>query len=312
MNDLKEPLVSVIIPCYNVGGYVQQAIHSILKQSYKNLEIWIIDDASTDDTLEKINAIKDNRIKVIALKENTQKIGAVNQVLQKVNGNYIAFQDADDWSEPNRIEEQVKEFIKDQDLGICFTNFRYINLKKTLPENTALSNNELRSSFLNFYGKSNNVITLPMCPSMMISKVVLNKTKGYHPYFMGRVAEDIHWIYRILKDFKGITVDETLYNYKIRTGSLTQIQYSGVNAKFAYSWHLLSKIIHKDIYEGIDVLEPENIDLLKTIELEACEEALLENIQLLQLTKKTYTRSTNYRLGRFLLSPLHFIKSLKK
>jgi glycosyltransferase involved in cell wall biosynthesis len=98
------PIISVVIPCYNVSLYVEKAVHSILNQSYKNLEIWLIDDGSTDNTLQKINAIKDERIKVVAFKENTQKVGAVNEVLHKVNGDYIAFQDADDWSESGRFQ----------------------------------------------------------------------------------------------------------------------------------------------------------------------------------------------------------------
>ena len=67
------PLVSIIIPCYNVSGYVEKAVTSILNQSYNNLEIFLIDDASTDDTWQKIKSFKDARIKVIAFKENTQK-----------------------------------------------------------------------------------------------------------------------------------------------------------------------------------------------------------------------------------------------
>src|SRR5665647_1346838 len=96
-------LVSVIIPCYNVSAYVKKAISSILDQTFTNLEILIIDDASTDDTLAQISSIKDERVRVIEFKVNTHKIGAVNDVLKKVNGDYITFQDADDWSEPTRI-----------------------------------------------------------------------------------------------------------------------------------------------------------------------------------------------------------------
>ena len=117
MNNL--PLVSVIIPCFNVEKYVEKAIISILNQTYKNLEIWIIDDGSTDDTLQKIKSFEDQKIKVIAVKENTQKIGGVNEVLKKVQGDYIAFQDADDWSEPDRIEKQIKEFFKDKQFHSC-------------------------------------------------------------------------------------------------------------------------------------------------------------------------------------------------
>ena len=308
---MKSPLVSVIIPCFNVSAYVTKAILSIISQSYNNLEILIIDDASTDDTLAQIRSIKDDRITLFEFKQNTQKIGGVNEVLQKSRGDYILFQDADDWSEPNRIEEQLKEFEADKELGICFTNFRYTGKKIFLPGKLALTNDELRNGFFNFFYPVENKVTLPVCAGMMISKDALNQTKGYHPYFAGRVGEDIHWVYRILKHFKGITINTVLYNYVIREGSLTQLQFAGREARYTYSWQLLSKIIHKDIYEGIDVLDPVNVDLLKQLELEACEEALVQNIQLFNETTKKYKNSVSFKIGRFILTPLRWLKSVK-
>lgn len=303
------PLISVIIPCYNVEEYVDRAVTSILSQTYKNLEIWIIDDASTDDTLQKINAFVDERIKVVTSVENTQKVGAVNGVLKKVSGNYVAFQDADDWSAPERLEQQVNQFFKDPQLGICFTNYRYVGSKTFLPGKISLTNDELRNEFLNFPSKKKEQSSPTNCPTMMISRAALDKTDGYHPYFAGRVAEDIQWIYRILKDFKGITIDKPLYNYRLRKGSFTQIQSTGVNAKYTYSWQLLSKIIHKDVYEGIDVLAPENKGLLTKLELEACEEALVQTTQLLNETRLLYENSASFRLGKLLLKPFHALKN---
>jgi glycosyltransferase involved in cell wall biosynthesis len=305
-----KPLVSVIIPCYNVDKYVVKAIISIIKQTYKNLEIWIIDDASTDDTLKKINSFTDSRIKVVAYKQNTQKVGAVNEVLQKVTGDYIAFQDADDWSEPQRIEEQLKEFIKDDKLGVCFTNYTCRGSKTPSAEKISLTNEELRREFLNFFSERVEGTAPTNCPSMMISKSALKKTGGYHPYFSGRVAEDIQWIYRILKDFKGITINKRLYNYLSREGSFTQIQSTGIKPKYAYSWQLLSKIIQKDVYEGIDVLAPENKELLNELELEACEDALGERIQLMNEMKISYEQSASFKIGKFLLTPVRILKSL--
>lgn len=302
------PLVSVIIPCYNVESFVEQAINSIINQTYKNLDIWIIDDASTDSTLEKINTIKDERIKVFACEHNTQKIGAVNEVLQKINGDYIVFQDADDWSEPERIREQIHEFMKDAELGICFTNYRYVNKKFYAPAKIALTDAEMKEEFLNYRINNDSNHSPTVCGTMMISKEVLNKTKGYHPYFIGRVGEDIHWIYRILKGFKGITVDKYLYNYRVREGSFTHIQSLGIKPKYAYSWDLLSKIIHKDVHEGIDVFTPENKELLKQLELEACEDALKKNIQLNNRIRYDYEHSTRFKIGKFLLSPFQIFK----
>jgi len=304
------PLVSVIIPCYNVEEYVGKAITSILSQTYTNLEIWIIDDASSDSTLKKINAFNDARIKVMAFEKNTQKIAAVNEVLEKVTGDYIAFQDADDWSESDRIESQLQQFTKDRDLGICFTGYQYISKTTWKPSRISLSNDELKREFLDFFKKDLRR-DATVCPTMMISREVLLKTKGYSPYFSGRVAEDIQWIYRILKDFRGITIDKALYNYRLRKGSFSDIQSTGTNAKYAYSWHLLSKIIHKDVYEGIDVLAVENKELLHKLELEACEDALVKTIQLLNETRSVYENSTSFRLGKFLLTPFHALKNLK-
>ncbi len=303
-----KPLVSVIIPCYNVSEFVEKAIHSILKQSYSKLEIWIIDDASTDDTLAKIKGFNDQRIKVVAFKENTQKVGAVNIILNQISGDYICFQDADDWSDAKRIELQLEQFMADGDLGICFTNYRYIGRRIAEHGRIALDNQELRDEFLGFMQKNRNDIDNTVCSTMMISRAALQSTGGYHPYFAGRVAEDIHWIFRILKRFKGITVDKVLYHYTVREGSFTQLQRTGSNAKFAYSWQLLSKLIYKDIHDRIDLLEPFYEDELKIIELIACEEALVENIRELNNLKNSFESSYSYRIGKMILKPFQALK----
>ena len=207
----KEPLVSVIIPCYNVSAYVSRAIQSIINQTYTNIEVWIIDDASTDDTLDKIKLFNDARINLVLFKVNTQKIGAVNDVLKKVKGDFICFQDSDDWSEPKRIEKQVQQFLEIQELGICFTGYNRSGDKKDSPFPISLSNEDLRDEFLDFGNKRNKHYHATCCPSMMINRTVLKDFPGYDLYFTGRVGEDIHWIYRILKKHKGQTINEYLF-----------------------------------------------------------------------------------------------------
>jgi glycosyltransferase involved in cell wall biosynthesis len=306
-----DPLVSVVIPCFNVAGYVENAVRSILNQSYKNLEVIIVDDASTDDTLKILNAIKDPRIIVIQLKENTQKVLAVNTALQKAKGDFIAFQDADDWSEEVRIEEQMKFFNLFPSLGICFTGYRYATDKLHQDLRLSLTDEELRDEFIMFGRRKLGGLSPTMCATMMITREVLNKTKGYHPFFSGRVAEDIHWVYRILKEFKGSTVNKILYNINQREGSLTEKQLNGKNAKAAYTWKLLSKIIYRDYEKNIDVLEPIYENELRSLELEACEEELVERIFLNNKLQTTYETSMRYRLGKLLLSPYSYLKLIK-
>ena len=305
------PLVSVIIPCYNVEKYVSKAISSILSQTYTNIELWIIDDASTDKTLEVINSFSDPRINAIIFAENTSKIRAVNEVLKKVNGDFICFQDADDWSCEKKIELQVKEFIQDPHLGICLTNYRYAN-KITESYPIAITDEQLKDEFLNFRHKENKELAPSMCATMMITQKVLRKFFGYNPFFKGRVAEDIHWLYRILKFNKGISIPEVLYFINLREASLTGYFYSGKNAKAAYSWQLLAKIIHKDIYENIDVLDAENVNELKALELQACEEALVEQIQLNHKIIAVYENSTSFKIGKIVLTPFKKLSGLRK
>ena len=301
-----EPLVSVIIPCYNVSSFVDKAVNSILFQTYTNLEIWLIDDASEDDTLQKIRAVKDDRVYLEIFKNNTQKINAVNEVLKKVKGQLICFQDADDFSELDRIEQQVKLFNDSDQLGICFTNYRYENNKGKLFK-IALTDDELKDEFLNFGNKKYKSLSSTICASMMIRKEVLLQIGGYHPFFKGRVGEDIHWIYRILKEFRGASIDKILYHVREREGSLTQIQFSGKNSKSAYSWQLLSKIILKDVKENIDLLSPKNINELKAFELLSCEEVLIEKVVQLRNMQLVYEKSTNYKLGKFVLFPFRLL-----
>lgn len=305
------PLVSVLIPCYNASAYVEKAVHSIINQTYKNLEILLIDDGSTDDTLIRLKSLKDKRIKLFEFKENTKKVGAVNNVLRKATGDFIAFQDADDWSEPDRIYEQLNRFYLQEGTGICFTKYRYTGSKTFVPKKIALTDKQLKDEFLHFGCKQQESLSPTICATMMITKDVLIETGGYHPFFGGRVAEDIHWIYRILKKFSGIAIDKPLYNVRSVDESLTWQQASGKNAKSAYSWQLLSKIIYKDIHENIDVLDAAHIDELKTLELMACEEALSASIISLNEMKNRYENSTSYKLGRFILSPFRILKNNK-
>ena len=301
-----EPLVSVIIPCYNVSSFVEEAVKSILLQTYTKLEIWLIDDASEDDTLHKISAIKDDRIKLVVYEKNTQKVGAVNDVLKIVNGQFICFQDADDYSVCDRIEKQINEFKKDNTLDICFTNFSY-EIGNYRHHNIALSNDELKDEFCRFWDKKNKQLGATVCPTMMITKDVLDIIGGYHLYFKGRVGEDIHWIYRILKNGKGICIDEPLYHYTLRNESLTGLQFTGKNAKAAYSWQLLTKIIFKDINENVDLLSPNNFDELRALELLSCEEVLVEKIRQLNYLHHAYENSANFKLGKFVLFPFRLV-----
>lgn len=309
---MEEPLVSVLIPCYNVENFVEEAVDSILKQTYKNLEIWLIDDGSTDNTRYILDKYSDARIKKFFADTNTKKVGCVNEVLRKVRGEYICFQDSDDISSVHRIKKQVKIFHENSDIGICFTGYSYFGEQKRNAMLVSKTNEDLIREFLRFKAHKNSNKDPTCCNTMMITRGLLQLESGYNTYFSGRVGEDIQWIYRILKHCKGAVVDEILYNYRMRQGSFTSDQFVGKNVKYMYSWNLLEKIIELDINDNIDLLLINNVDELKRLELEACEEALLiKSIELNRL-KISYEKSKTFIVGKFLLFPVRFVVGFLK
>lgn len=115
------PLVSVIMPAYNAEKYVEEAINSILNQTYKNFELIILDDASTDNTplILKNLAKKDPRIRYIRNEKNLYIAGNRNKGISLAKGKYILWQDADDISLPNRIEKLLSFMEEHPKTGIC-------------------------------------------------------------------------------------------------------------------------------------------------------------------------------------------------
>ncbi len=101
-----KPLVSVIMPVYNSQNYLNEAINSVLNQAFKKIELIIINDASSDKSLEIINdyVTEDNRIRLINLRKNTGPGSCRNRALKKALGDYIMFLDADDFLELDAIQ----------------------------------------------------------------------------------------------------------------------------------------------------------------------------------------------------------------
>lgn len=113
-------MISVIIPTYNRCKLLIRSVRSVLKQSYKNIEVIVIDDCSTDKTEEYIKKIKDNRLKYIKLRKNHGACYARNIGISKAKGDFIAFQDSDDIFYKNKLEIQLKNLLNNKsDLDFC-------------------------------------------------------------------------------------------------------------------------------------------------------------------------------------------------
>lgn len=124
----KEPLVSVIMPAYNSAAFIREAIGSVLKQTWTNWELWVIDDASTDGTAKIVGVYVQQNSNIHLLKNSTNKgTGAArNKGIKAATGQYIAFLDADDLWLPGKLEKQLK-FMQEKDLAMTFSSYLLID-----------------------------------------------------------------------------------------------------------------------------------------------------------------------------------------
>ncbi len=118
------PLISIIIPVYNVEKYLDKCVESVVNQTYKNLEILLVDDGSPDNCPQMCDAWaeKDGRVKVMHV-ENNGVAEARNKALEAAEGDYIGFVDSDDWIEPNMYEYLLK-IIEDYDCDISVCSYQ--------------------------------------------------------------------------------------------------------------------------------------------------------------------------------------------
>lgn len=125
-----EKLISVIVPCYNAEKYLVECVHSITNQTYKNLEIILLNDCSTDRTYETMQKLKetDNRIQIIDLKQNQGLSAMYNIGVDFSNGEYISFASSDDVLPKNFYEMMTSKFETDDEIDIVVCPLMYFPL----------------------------------------------------------------------------------------------------------------------------------------------------------------------------------------
>src|SRR5882757_6478399 len=129
---MKQPLVSVICLCYNHHNFMREAMESVLAQTYPNLQVILIDDASTDGSKKLIQEFSKHypRIQSLLLSVNLGNCKAFNQGLELATGDFVIDFSTDDVMLPDRIEKQIEFFKKQKgNVGVVFTDATYINEK---------------------------------------------------------------------------------------------------------------------------------------------------------------------------------------
>jgi glycosyltransferase involved in cell wall biosynthesis len=216
---ISEPKVSVLVPVYNGERYIEEALLSILQQTYQNFEVIICDDASIDNTLNicKKLAIQDSRIKLFENSVNKGYLLTCNYLFTQVSGELVTFQDADDVSDLTRLQKQVNFFADNPKIVACGTWATYFN--QNLKDIIRYKKTETVYKSIKFKMYEQH----QFCgASVMFKKTVLNYIEGYQTYF-GRIgSEDYDFFFRISQRWPVANIPELLYFVRTTPGSLSR------------------------------------------------------------------------------------------
>lgn len=224
--------ISVIIPCYNVEKYIEKCIESILDQTYKKLEIILVDDCSTDNTWNIIKEYskKHSNITSMKNKENSGAGFSRNQAIKKAKYDIISFIDSDDYLEENYYEEMIKTMLQNNsDVVVCDIFVKYENIDGTDTRSEARTDKEGKLAYID------NGLAASPCNKLFYKKYLLK-----YPFPERIMNEDIATVLPILIDAKKIAyAKDTYYNYIQRKSS---VQNSGLNEK------------RFDLFKSMDIL----------------------------------------------------------
>ncbi len=217
-NKEKQPLISVVMPVYNAGSFLMEAIESIRAQTYKNWELVCVDDGSSDDSYEILRkyARKDKRIRVYKNRENMGVSATSNHALSKSKGDFIARMDADDISMPWRFEKQIKCLLLRPDVVAVGGQCELID-----GEGNIIGEKRFPVSFEDV--KRMIFWSIPVQqPSLMINRVKLPDDFVWYDGGFGS-AEEVELLFRFFKLGKVVNLPETLLKYRLHGGNLSLI-----------------------------------------------------------------------------------------
>lgn len=234
---MREPLVTVILPAYNQEKYIASALASVFDQSYKNLEILVVDDASTDSTAKIVE--KDKRVRLIQLGQNEGPAAARNRGVEMARGEYVCMLDSDDTMDRDRISKLLAIFERNPQLDVVFHAI-------FIMDEEGKKIGEMRCEWekqANFLVRLFFRNALPAQP-FMAKRSCLQEC----PYNESlRHAEDYDLMLRLAQRFHLYYLDEPLLNYRRHALNLSENLEAHRAGELAivrqYSWEEIEKVV---------------------------------------------------------------------
>lgn len=201
------PKVSIVLPTYNGAEYIRQSIDSCLNQTYKNIELIIVDDGSTDETPEIVGSYKDERIRYIRHKENNGLPHVLNAGFAKATGEYLTWTSDDNYYAKEAIEKMLS-FLKTENCSLIYCDFYRFN------DETPFNRNIVKLPDLVTLENKNNI-----GPCFLYSRKVMEIVGDYD--LDTELAEDYDYWMRVSKKFSMRHLAEPLYLYREHGESLS-------------------------------------------------------------------------------------------
>lgn len=190
-------MFSVIIPLYNKEYYISKSINSVLKQTFKNFELIIINDGSTDDSLSIVQQFTDTRIKIVN-QENSGVSVTRNNGVKLAKYEHIAFLDADDWWNSHFLEEMDKLVTNYPDAGLYGCKYYLVKNSNLIESNIGIPSDFL-AGYINYFQVYSKTFWVPInCSFVIIKKTVFNEVGSFDANL--KFGEDFHlWVRVALK-----------------------------------------------------------------------------------------------------------------
>jgi len=198
--------VSVIIPTYNRAHLISRVIQSVLDQTYRDFEMIVVDDGSTDNTAEIVNGFNDSRIRYIRHDKNRGAAAARNTGIKAAIGSYIAFQDSDDEWLPTKLEKQLMAFSNaSSKVGVIYSGLWRIEKNNKIYIGYPYKKGKEGDLYHNHTILKNNFVYVP---SMVVKKECFFKVGMFDEYLV--TAEDMELMFRISKYYHFKYIEEPL------------------------------------------------------------------------------------------------------
>lgn len=326
------PNISVIMPVYNASKYLPESIESILNQTFKNFEFIIINDNSTDQSLEIIKKYQqlDSRIIIINKLKNLGPASLRNEGIASAKGEFIALMDADDISELTRFEKQMNVFKTRPEIDLCATNYTKFGEKLIEEYVTHYEyHKEIKVNFLSECYIAN--------PTIMFRKEIFT---GYNYDASFFPVDDYEILSRLISKFTFHNIQESLLKYRWHQTNISQTKKVNIeelknkikdNQLLDFCDNLDIKFVSlvinykepQDTNNIIKIIQYKNKIILKNKVLKKFDETLFEK-KVNENIKRTFIKAKNHNLKLFLyfyknerqnfneLKPKYKIKTLFK